>query len=94
MSRIPNPVAQRLMAEGLQADNDIVHETEMSEAMKMVREMPTNSIDREIYVGKLLRETLEGKRDKQAFKIFANLTHIYDELIKTAPRAKQLAGRR
>ena len=91
--RTPPHIAQ-IQAEGSKADRALIKEENLHEAKELANKMPTFGPDRQIYIRNLATKALEGKLDKEVFKLFVKMTNSYMEVEACFPRAKFLSERR
>ena len=91
--RTPPHIVQH-QAEGSKADRALTKEEEIREAKELAGKMPTFGPDKLIYVRNLATRALQGRLDKEVFKLFVKITNSYMEVEACFPRAKFLSKRR
>lgn len=92
MGAKPNPIAQRIMANGQANDRKLIREETFKEAWKLKQAMPTLEPDRSMFVREKVRDALAGKIDVEIFREFARMSNCWEDIRACLPRA--VKGRR
>ena len=94
MPKRVEPFITRIQAEGTPTEK----RGELSDLYKKAKELaskyPIDRANRQVYVRKLLAQSLKGELSNEVFKLFAKITGCWEEIDACAPRLIRLYGKK